>query len=324
MENKIPLSIIMQHIASGGKEYSGEAKTWVEESEANKKTFDDLSLIWKLTGKFPERYTPNKDLAWSKIKGRIKQPKPKFNLYRRVAQIAAAVLVAALCVWSGAEFKDAFNQPRYTEVISLAGQKTKVMLPDSSVVQLNGNSQLRYSSDFSKADREVELKGEAYFDVTKDKHHRFVVHAGDLDVKVYGTSFNVKAYDTDALIEVGLKHGSVALEKNNSEVLRLVPGQLAKYDAAKDKVNVSEVDIDLVSAWTRNEMIIEELPLQEIILYLERWYGVQIKASPELLDGELFTFKVKTESLHEVIEMLSVLKPIKYNIDGELVTLSNK
>ena len=82
------------------------------------------------------------------------------------------------------------------------------------------------------------------------------------------------------------------------------------------------MDVNLVSAWTREEMVFEEDSLEEIIKYMERWYGVNIQVSPELLDGELLTFKVKTESLNELLKLINILKPIKFHIDGKQVTIT--
>ena len=82
------------------------------------------------------------------------------------------------------------------------------------------------------------------------------------------------------------------------------------------------MNINLVSAWTRDEMIFQEDSLEEIIKYMERWYGVNIKIAPELLDGELLTFKVKTESLNELLSLINILKPIKYHVDGKQVVIT--
>ncbi|PTN10126.1 FecR family protein [Mangrovibacterium marinum] len=210
----------------------------------------------------------------------------------------------------------------YTEVSAPAGQKTQIMLPDSSVVRLNGGTMLRYNNSFGAENRFVELDGEAYFDVRKSSRKAFIVHTRELDVKVYGTSFNVNAYANDHTVEVGLKHGSVGIEQNKQEVLRIKPGQLVTYSKEANRFRVNNADISMISAWTNNELVFDEKPFNLICKYLERWYGVDIALSNELIDNQKYTFRVKTESLHEVLELIRELKPINYQIDGETVKIT--
>ena len=135
-------------------------------------------------------------------------------MYRRIAQIAAAIIVIFLSVWTGTELDNWKQNPQFTEVFSPAGQKTRIILPDSSVVLLNGNSQIRYNQNFNKDNRNVKLKGEGYFEVRRNLSKQFVVSTSELDIKVFGTSFNVKAYGNDQSIEVGLTTGHIGIDRN--------------------------------------------------------------------------------------------------------------
>ena len=121
---------------------------------------------------------------------------------------------------------------------------------------------------------------------------------------------------------MGLKSGKVGIVFDEKEVAQLAPGEVATFDRRAHKLDVGRMDINLVSAWTRDEMVFEEVRLEEIIRYMERWYGVEIRVAPDLLDGELLTFKVKTESLNELLKLVSLLKPIKYQIDGKQVVIT--
>jgi ferric-dicitrate binding protein FerR (iron transport regulator) len=320
MQNNISTEKIIWHIASKGKEYAVEINDWLNESDENKKIYLDIRNLWQLTGKFPPRFSPNRQEAWQKVRRQIHVPPRQYILYRRIAQIAAALIVILLSVWFGTEL-DRWEQPVYSEVISPAGQKTRVILPDQSVVLLNGGSQIRYSSNFNGHDRTVELQGEGYFDVQKDHSKQFVVHTDQLNIKVFGTSFNVKAYKDDQIIEVGLKSGQIGIDRENKEITRLQPGQVATFNKDGSKLVVGEMDIDLVSAWTNDELIFEERSMEEIMESMERWYGVDITVAPELLDVDRFTFRVKTESLRELLELINLLKPIKYKIEGKQVMI---
>jgi len=323
MENQTPVNIIIRNIASDGVEYADEIREWLNDSIENKNIYQDFLNIWQVTGKFPERFSPNRTRVWHGVQQHIHSQKRKYFLPIRIAQIAAAVIIVFISVWSGTQLDRLKSETQFTEVFSPAGQKTRIILPDSSIVLLNGNSQIRYNKNFNEKDRIVELKGEGFFDVHKDLSRQFTVSTPELDVKVFGTSFNVKANENDETIEVGLKTGKIGIERNEKEIAQLTPGQMATFDKEKLKLDVGRINMNLVSAWTQEEMVFEEDSLREIVKYMERWYGVDIQVAPELLDGELLTFKVKTESLSELLNLINLFKPIKYHIDGKQVIITN-
>jgi len=321
MQKHVPLDKIIQNIASNGEAHQQTIQEWIGDSKENEKIYQDLLNIWQVTGSFPGRYAPDRTSAWQNVKQQIKSRKKAYPFYRRMAQVAAAIIVIFLSIEVGSKLDD-WQQPDYTEIVSPAGQKSRVILPDSSVVQLNGDSRLRYSQNFNKHDRKVELTGEGYFEVRKNKSMQFVVQTSALDVKVYGTKFNVKAYDDDRDVEVGLKNGWVGLERQGKEVAELHPGQGATFNKKERTLRVKKVDTNLISVWTDNEMVFDEAPMSEIVKYMERWYGVDIEISPQLLDGQLYTFKVKTESLKEALQLVNLLKPIRFKIDGQKVRIT--
>lgn len=322
MGNQVPVYIIIRNIVSNGVEYAKEIREWLDNSDDNKKIYLDLLQIWQITGSFPDRFYPNRPKAWKKIQKHIYSQKKKSSLYHRIAQIAAAIIVIFLSIWTGKELSDYTQPTLYTEVFSPTGQKTQIILPDSSVVLLNSNSKIRYSQSFNKNNRNIELKGEAYFEVQKNLSKQFIVKTSELDIKVFGTTFNVKDYDDDQMIEVGLLKGQIGIDRNKNEIVKLTPGQVATFNKKDLRLNVGETDMNLVSAWTRQEMVFEEDSLEEIVKYIERWYGVEIQVAPELLDGDMLTFKVKTESLTELLNLINLLKPIKYHIDGKQVIIT--
>lgn len=320
-ENEVPIHEIIRYIATDGIENEGEVRRWIDDSIENRKIYHDLLNVWQISGSLPEHFTPDKNNAWQKVRKQIHSKKRRLNTYRRLSQIAAALIVIFFSIWIGTRLDNTKNLISYTEVISPAGQKTRVILPDSSTVMLNSDSRIRYRNDFNSF-RYIKLEGEAYFDVRKDISKQFVVNTSELDVKVYGTSFDVKAYKEDQTVDVGLKLGSVGIERNGREILKLIPGQLATFDNKEKKINVQKLNIDVISAWVRDEMIFDEEPIDKIFKYLERWYGIEISYSPELTDGELLTFTIKTESLIEALTYINLIKPISYKIEGKRVIIT--
>jgi len=322
MENKEAVyNKLISNIASNGAEYEKEIQEWLNESDENKTIYQDMLNIWLITGSFPERFSPDRSKGWLKVQRHIHIQKRKNYLYYRIAQVAAAIIIVFLSIWTGTKLNNWEQKPQYAEVFSLAGQKTRVLLPDSSIVLLNGNSQIRFNRNFNGRKRIVELTGEGFFEVHKDLSRQFVVSTAELDIKVFGTSFNVKAYSDDQEVEVGLNKGSISIDRDEKEIVKLIPGQLATFDKHQLKLKVEKKDVEIVSAWTRDELVFEEATLEEIAKYLERWYGVNIHVAPELLNAELLTFKVKTESLNELLKLINLLRPIKYQIDGKQVKI---
>jgi transmembrane sensor len=323
MESQVYFKVI-QNIVSEGIEYAGEINEWLNESDENKKVYQDLLKVWQLTGSFPKWFNPDREKAWKNIQGYIHSSKRKNAfLYRRISQIAASIIIIITSIWFGSKLDNRNRESQYTVIYSPTAQKTRIVLPDSSIVLLNGNSEIRYNQNFNEFNRRVELKGEGYFEVRKNLLKRFIVSAEGIEIKVFGTVFNVKAYNDDRSVEVGLINGRVSIDRDKNEIVKLTPGQIAVFDKKDQKLNVKKAAIDLVSAWTREEMIFEENSIKEIAKYIERWYNVEVHIAPELLsDNELLTFKVKTESLNELLSLINLLKPIKYRIDGKQVYIT--
>lgn len=315
MATNIPYNKIANHCKSGSTLIDQELMDWLNESPDNPVLFNQIQDVWTMTGNLPDNFSPNKEIAWNKIESRITPVSRGFGFVKRAGRIAAVLVGMASCIWMGSKI----NIPEkvsYSQIMAPKGQKTRLCLPDSSWVWLNGGSTIRYSSNFNKKSREVIISGEGFFDVRKNTQKQFVVRAAGLDVKVFGTSFNVKAYHEDNTVEVGLKSGSVRLDKSNNKLTMLKPGQKAIYNKERGVVSVNRADMSLVSAWTNDELVFDGTPFCDVVKYLERWYGVKIEMEPELVGKHNFTFRVKTETLRELLELIKVMTPIEYEVKG--------
>lgn len=322
MQHNPPIEKIIRHITSGGEVYSNEITEWLNASEANQMTYRSIRDVWHVAANAPKPFKPDRTAAWEKVRKQIRTKKSLRPLYRRMTQYAAAILIAAICVWMGSEL-DHSKQLGFSEISSPTGHKTKVMLPDSSTVLLNSGSKIRYGNDYNARNRIVELQGEGYFDIRKNSSKQFVVHTSHIDVKVFGTSFNVKAYQDEPNVEVGLKSGLVGIEGMDIKPVRINPGELAVLNKQNMSLHIEKTDIELISSWTRNELVFEEKTLKEIAEHMERWYGIEITIAPQLLDDERFTFTLKTESLRELLRLINLIKPIDYKIEGKQVTITS-
>src|SRR5690606_31072216 len=179
------------------------------------------------------------------------------------------------------------------------GSKSMVVLPDNSKVWINADTRLFYNESYGKTQREITLEGEAYFDVVKNKSIPFIVHSRNMDIKVTGTSFNVRAYADEQSSEATLVRGAVevqVLKKGQGKVL-LRPGEkiiVRNTDYKKfTDTDIAEVQVVKVNAvnkdstvwetqWVQNRLAFENESLRSIIPVLERWYNVTIVFKREL------------------------------------------
>lgn len=204
------------------------------------------------------------------------------------------------------------------------GQRASITLPDGTKVWLNSHTQLSYTSDYGTKERIVSLTGEAYFEVAKDKDHRFVVKTDKMNVEALGTSFNVKAYEEDASITATLFTGSVRVNTSGGEVV-LLPNQQVQYSRLERKLKVEMPDNSrYANMWRDNELAFESETFENIAVVLNRMYNVQIKFETEKIKQYRFSGVIKNNSLDNVIEIISLTTPITYKYRGDTIILSAK
>lgn len=310
------------------QEQIGQIQDWLDRSPEHPVILSEIMNTWLLSRNKTEFYQPDLTINWQKLMAKIKtRPKHKViqtNYFRWIA--AAAVLI--LVFLAGIGFDDIFVNPSskisYTKIIAPEGNKTQVVLPDSTHVWLNSGSEIQYPSDYSAQNRNVSMKGECFFDVVKDPAHPMVVTGTKFKVKVFGTRFNVNEDNTKDIADVTLISGKVQVLSLQDKLIQdLKPGEQLVLNEGKYHLQNAQ-NLDALTAWLNNMMIFDNQPFENVIHYLEKWYGVKIQLDKDLYYSHNYTFKVKTESLREVLELISVITPIHYIIEGEQVTIKYK
>ncbi|MDE6452133.1 MAG: DUF4974 domain-containing protein [Odoribacter sp.] len=156
------------------------------------------------------------------------------------------------------------------------GGEYHLLLADGSAVHLNAGSELRYPVAFAAAERKVQLKGEAWFEVAKDAERPFYVETDEVSIRVYGTAFNVNTHGLRAT-ETVLVKGEIGISgKGSAGERRMRPGQLAACDHHSGEITFREVDVRKYSAWKNGEFCFNDDTLEEILEELGRWYDVRI------------------------------------------------
>lgn len=219
--------------------------------------------------------------------------------------VAATAAVVLLCLSAWAVY--VYMQPANLQTVSTLAETQVVLLPDGSSVTLNHYSSLSYPRRFNSVNREVQLNGEAYFEVSKDKEHPFIVQTENVDVQVLGTHFNVDAYRNNPEVKTTLLTGSVAVSnKGNSQRMVLKPNEMAIYNKVEKKLTreVLENTNDKI-AWRHGEFIFDHLPLAEIARELSNSFGTTVHiADTTLLNYHISARFRNGEDLETILSVL--------------------
>jgi len=198
------------------------------------------------------------------------------------------------------------------KITAPAGSRISFVLPDGSEGFLNSESTLEYRLPF-KTRREVEIDGEAWFDVAKDASHPFCVNMGNSSVKVMGTRFNVNAYREDRNLDVVLESGSIEFRTQpNAVPVRLKPGEHLSFTT--DGIYIENTDTEKYSGWTKGLLIFRGDNMVEVARRIERWYNVKVTVAHSDLLEYVFVGTFEDDSLEEVLALLAMTSPIEYEI----------
>lgn len=293
---------------------------WICSSEENRRYFLRQQEIWFSCMDESEKDLYDKQRAFEAFQSRIRKKQNKvFSLprwMRYAAAMAGVVMLSYFSYYQGEmNLKQALTEIR---VQAPVGSQTRLVLPDQSVVVLNAGSTLCYAQDFGVYNRNVELEGEAYFEVTPHTDLPFKVEGKSVVVKVLGTRFNLKDYPEDEEVSVHLYQGKVAIDNrlhaeeemvlhpNESMVMNRMNGRMVK---AVDATTYS-------SAWRDGHLLMRDMPLSQVVHLLERSYGVHIEVANDSLNQLKFNgyFDRKEMSVKEILEVLAGTQRIRFDM----------
>jgi transmembrane sensor len=342
---------------------------WIESSLDNRKIFKVYQNIWIGGSAFTQNEDFNPQKAWKKMTDEINKPsfrqiyqssQKARRIYYRYAQIAALFLavftLGSLVSYLTLSPDHKIYGEGIFEISVPLGSRSRIVLPDSSIVWLNAGSMLSYPHDFNYTERLVKLEGEAYFDITTNPIKPFIVKTSHLDVKALGTQFNVKAYPDDNAILTTLVEGKLIIEMPGKErplIYALEPRQSFTYQITEKsalRLNTFEPVIEenekpekavietpipadskpllLVksnirpekyTSWKDETWIIEGETMDDMAKMMERRFNTKIEMKSADLKRYRFTGKIKNETLEQVLEILSMTTPLKYTVGKGIV-----
>ncbi len=208
----------------------------------------------------------------------------------------------------------------YNTVSTPKGGQYQIILPDSTKVWLNSASSLKFPTAFVGGQRVVELTGEGYFEVTKNKHMPFKVRFNKEEVEVLGTHFNIMAYNDEDESRTTLFEGSVKFSKANHNTV-LIPGQQAVSPNNGDTYNIQHADFEKVLAWKNGFFSFRNTSIQQIMRQIARWYDVDIIYRGNLEDKMYGGRLSKSKDITEILDNLELTGTIHFKIEGRSVTV---
>lgn len=266
-----------------------------------------------------EEARSKRDKIFAEIQSRIEPGKRTArlrDLYIALTSVAATLLLM-LSVGFFTEGVDSLESMdlgddeivQWMEVYSPTGMISKLTLPDGSKVVLNNNSKLKYPVKFSDNIRKIILNGEAFFEIEKDSLKPFLINTAGMNVKVLGTSFNLKAYDDDTETILSLKEGLVQAEtirKGETESIQLEPGEQLVVDRAIETLERKKVNISWYTSWVNGKMMYRDEALGRIIKDMEQRFDMKIVVQDSsLLKDKYFVSFSHGETVKQMLFLLS-------------------
>ena len=268
-----------------------------------------------------------------------RQPKKWIGVFSLAAIVGMTLSYFALFKKVNGDTQTAKSQKQ--EVTTRPGSRTRLDLPDGSIVWLNAGSKITYSQPFGENERTVGLTGEAYFDVVK-KDIPFIIHTNGASIRVLGTTFNVRSYPSEKKIETSLVKGrvEVILDKNPDNKYVLKPSQklvlateetkLKKGNREKENPiavlsNIHYIDSSTIAetSWVENKLVFDDESFEEIARKMERWYGVTIRFKADKLKTERLTGIFEKETIYQALGALRESTPFNFTIKSNEIIITH-
>lgn len=329
---------------SPNKQYSSDIlQTWFNDKPTTERSDDEQERFQRIIAR--QEQEP------------LSQNHPKTKRLLYIASIAASLFAILFLGWTLYHQRSQAAKPIHISqkevVLAKAGARTKLVLPDGTQVWLNSSSKLKYSNEFNKEEhREVNLEGEAYFDVAKDKQRPFVVHTSSLDIKVLGTAFTIKSYPQDETIETTLLQGAIEISrKDNPNTTRVIlkPNEKLVFNkqtettahnpnrkisiqtaATPPDIAINTIPRDIPdsnkveTAWMYNRLVFKGDNFRQLTEKMERWYNVKITIKDTTLYNCHFGGAFANETLEEAFKALQLTTAFTYKIKGNEIELYTK
>ncbi len=251
---------------------------------------------------------------------------PAWKLALRIA--AAIITLGGISMGVYALISTSSSQDKnLVQKTNAKGVKSTIALADGSKVWLNADSKLQYPASFTGNTREVYLNGEAFFDIEKNPSKPFIIHLANGTIRVLGTSFNIKAYDDEPVVETSVATGKVAFipklkNNDNADTIFLTPNNKVIYQVKTERTTTATTVSEEDRAWTEGKLIFRSMLFEEIGIELERNFGKKVVFEDSDIKTYRLTGSFQNNTLSEILYYLSKTKSFSYSITDEQIVIS--
>ena len=262
-------------------------------------------------------------------KSPAKNPAKTFSLFRIAASVAAACLLVFLGYWLNTTITpaDQANQRLAYEIVRTGnGERKSVELIDGSTVLLNSNSTIKIPIDYNRNRRDLQLEGEALFEVAKNAGKPFLVKAAQTEVEALGTIFKVRSYSFENFVQTSLLEGKVSVIQSNrpSSLHYLGPGMQSTYFANADTSDLTSFNIATEEKWRNGELVFQNASFSQIQQTLQYWFGMEVELQGKPAKPILFNGKFSNKSLEDVMKAIAYVNNLSYTINDKQITIISK
>ena len=309
-------------------EQEKELSRWVAANESHKKHYYEMTELWLSSYDKQHKNGRKNEAVYRRFAEQAGFRKQKYLFLREYTRIAAALLVGVFLGTTGLYLFNQSNKQDEQAMIRTIevplGSRSRLQLEDGTIVWLNAGSKFSCQPGFSQKNRQVTLEGEGYFEVARNEKLPFIVNAKEIDVKVLGTKFNVKAYSDDQEIAVTLAEGSVNMVDKaapaNSVIM--VPQQQAVYNKLTGKTEVRKVSTDAICQWTTGAHFFNEVSFEEIAGQLEKAFDVTfICRNPERRKLRFYGEFRSTDTLNDILTIMSSSEKFTYRRNNNIIEI---
>jgi ferric-dicitrate binding protein FerR (iron transport regulator) len=305
-----------------------ELQEWRNASPENENEYLKMQETW-LSSIEPDEYHSDKEEDFQHLLARINEDKrrhilrsPRRIVWQAAAAIALLIATSYFSIQIAKPSETIASVDTHIEV--LYGSQVKTILPDGTTVWLNADSRLTYSQEPGSNKRKAYLIGEGYFEVVHDENMPFIVQAGDLQINVLGTKFNVRNRLDDREATVSLLEGSVSIASSitPSEIITIEPNQKVFFNRESGNVHLTDVIASFTIDWTRGYLFYDDVLLADIARDLERSYNVNITVHPDVAGLRFFgRFSRVEKSIDEIMTILATAGGITYEVTDREITI---
>lgn len=279
------------------------------------------------------RFLPKRfiDSEWNRLMERLNidgskkvasaPSKGKFKMWHYAASIALFISLLGVLLSKTTLKQDTI----YTEnvVVVPKGEIRKILLPDNTLVFLNSDTRFSYNSGFGEKFREVHLEGEAYFDVAHNADIPFIVHTLENDIKVIGTSFNVKAYPDEAIHQIALERGKITVSDQNQKSYKLDPNQTYLLLRSNGSAKAFRTEnIKDYSSWTEGKIIFRNRRFVDVAKDFERSYNVVFEIqNKQILDNRYTGEFSRDDNIMNILEIIRKTSYFEFKVEGDTIII---